>query len=167
MGARLRELHESYWTGPERPEPCLSGEQVRAWALEAGFDEAGLVALPYADEGRDAGRFEEWVRAGRAGSMGYLKRTGEDGRLLRARVGNAFPWARSAVVCFANYESAQPRSMDAAEEGAGWIARYAWSERVHANGDRRPSDYHRVLRKRINALEEDSRGAAARGVGRV
>ncbi|MGP8270167.1 MAG: tRNA epoxyqueuosine(34) reductase QueG [Terracidiphilus sp.] len=166
MGARLRELHESYWTGPERPEPCLSGEQVRAWALEAGFDEAGLVALPYADEGRDAGRFEEWVRAGRAGSMGYLKRTGEDGRLLRARVGNAFPWARSAVVCFANYESAQPRSMDAAEEGAGWIARYAWSERVHANGDRRPSDYHRVLRKRINALEGKIREARRReGLG--
>jgi epoxyqueuosine reductase len=89
--------------------------------------------------------------------MGYLKRTGEDGRLLRARVGNAFPWARSAVVCFANYESAQPRSTDAAAEGLGWIARYAWSSRADANGVRRPSDYHKVLRKRLRALEENIR----------
>lgn len=74
----------------------LSREQARAWALEAGFAEAGLAALPYADEARDAARFEEWVRKGRAGTMRYLARTGEDGRLLRARVGNAFPWARSA-----------------------------------------------------------------------
>ena len=28
-------------------------------ALEAGFAEAGLVALPYAAESRDAGRFAE------------------------------------------------------------------------------------------------------------
>jgi epoxyqueuosine reductase len=125
--------------------------------LEAGFAEAGLVALPYADESRDAERFEEWVREGRAGTMGYLKRTSEDGRLLRARVGNAFPWARSAVVCFAGYESAQPRSTEAAEKGAGWIARYAWSSRADANGARRPSDYHKVLRKRLRALEENIR----------
>ena len=135
---------------------------MREFALEAGFDEAGLVALPYADEGQDADRFEEWVRDGRAGTMGYLKRTGEGELLLRARVGNAFPWARSAVVCFANYESAQPRSTEAANEGAGWIARYAWSGHADANGDRRPSDYHKVLRKRIHALEERIREARRR-----
>jgi ferredoxin len=40
-----------------------------------------------------------------------------------------------------------------AVEGAGWIARYAWSSRVDAQGVRRPSDYHKVLLKRIKALE--------------
>ena len=124
----------------------LSREQARAWALEAGFAEAGLVALPYAAEARDVARFEEWVRTGRAGTMSYLARVGEDGRLLRARVGNAFPWARSALVCFAGYESAQPRSTEPAGEGAGWMARYAWTGRVDASGERRPSDYHKVLR---------------------
>jgi epoxyqueuosine reductase len=83
--------------------PCLSRELVRALALEAGFTEAGLVAFPHANQDRDATRFEEWVKAGRAGTMRYLERTGEDGRLLRARI--PFPWARSAVVCFANYNS--------------------------------------------------------------
>ncbi|MGD0520022.1 MAG: tRNA epoxyqueuosine(34) reductase QueG [Terracidiphilus sp.] len=189
--------------------PRLILDRVRAWALEEGFAEAGLVALPHVGEARDAARFEEWVRAGRAGTMRYLKKTGEDGRMLRTRVGNAFPWARSAVVCFAGYESAQPRSTEPAGKGAGWIARYAWTGRVDvqaaektssgakahdgsmasmyglkpvpftgtsssaplagkedANGVRRASDYHKVLKKRLRALEERIREARMReGLG--
>ncbi|MGD0858859.1 MAG: tRNA epoxyqueuosine(34) reductase QueG [Terracidiphilus sp.] len=136
----------------------LTREQVCAWALEAGFTDAGLVALPYAGEARDAAHFEEWVRAGRAGTMKYLARRADDGQLVRSRVPIPFPWARSAVVCFANYNSAQPRSTGPAAEGAGWIARYAWSSRPEKGnedgaGARRPSDYHRVLKKRLRALE--------------
>jgi epoxyqueuosine reductase len=140
-----------------------SREQARALALEAGFAEAGLVALPHADEERDAARFEEWVRAGRAGTMRYLERTelaqeGEAARLLRSRAGIPFPWARSVLVCLANYNSQQPRSTEPAAEGAGWIARYAWTGRmekgkVDASGTRRPSDYHKVLLKRMKMLE--------------
>jgi epoxyqueuosine reductase len=162
---------------PPKPEaspstaPGLSREQVRAWAREAGFAEAGLAALPQVHSERDAARFEEWVRAGRAGTMRYLERResgpgGEDGRLLRSRVGIPFPWARSAVVCFAGYDSAQPRSTDPADHGAGWIARYAWSSKVDASGVRRPSDYHKVLLKRIQALEARIRDARLReGLG--
>ena len=60
----------------QNPERRLGvdSERVRAWALEAGFTEAGLVSLPHANEARDAKRFEEWVKAGRAGTMSYLKR---------------------------------------------------------------------------------------------
>src|ERR1035437_9471778 len=134
--------------------PGLSRELARTLALQAEFTEAGLVALPYAHQERDATRFEEWVKAGRAGTMRYLERTGEDGRLLRARI--PFPWARSAVVCFANYNAPQPRSTDPAAEGAGWIARYAWSSKPdlsvkEADGARRPSDYHKILLKRMQA----------------
>jgi len=154
----LKEFREHCVDERETPAPCLSREQVRAWAREVGFAEAGLVAIPHLEEDRDAIRFEEWLRAGRAGTMHYLERADEDGRLMRARVGTAFPWARSAIVCFANYESAQPHSTEPAAEGAGWIARYAWSGRVDANGARRPSDYHKVLLKRIKALEARLRG---------
>jgi epoxyqueuosine reductase len=122
-------------------------------ALETGFAEAGLVALPYANQEREAARFEEWVRAGRAGSMRYMERNGEDGRLLRSRVEIPFPWARSVVVCWANYNSPQPRSTDPAAERAGWIARYAWSSKVDASGARCPSDYHKVLLKRMRTME--------------
>ena len=164
---RLEELKKCDPAEGESPSPCLSRERVRALALEAGFAEAALVALPHAEEGRDEVRFEEWMRTGRAGTMKYLERSGEDGQLLRARVGIPFPWARSAVVCFAGYHSAQPLSTDLAAGGSGWIARYAWSSRPDAsnksgNGARRPSDYHKVLLKRIKALEARIRAAQIR-----
>ena len=68
---------------------------------------------------RDAARFAEWVGAGRAGTMHYLERVDESGRLVRSRVGIPFPWARSAIVCFANYHCAQPRSTEPAAGGRG------------------------------------------------
>lgn len=138
---------------PTAPASGLSRERVRALALEAGFTEAGLAALPYANQERDAARFEEWVRTGRAGSMRYLMRTDADGRLLHSRVEIPFPWARSAVVCWAGYNSRLPRSTDPAAEAAGWIARYAWSGKTDAGGALRPSDYHKVLKKRLKTLE--------------
>ncbi len=163
VGARVDEFGEHCSAGGEMPAPCLTAGRARALALAAGFAEAGLVALPHADEARDAARFEEWVRAGRAGTMRYLARTdkglgGEDGQLIRARVGIPFPWARSAIVCFAGYNAAQPRSVDPAPAGTGWIARYAWSSRVDPTGARRPSDYHKVLLKRLKSLEAELRG---------
>jgi epoxyqueuosine reductase len=90
--------------------------------------------------------------------MDYLTRVkpgpdGENEELIRARVAVPFPWARSAIVCFANYNSAQPLSTSPAAAEAGWIARYAWSSRVDTSGVRRPSDYHKVLLKRLKALE--------------
>jgi epoxyqueuosine reductase len=140
-------------TGPEQTITRLTGEQARTLALQAGFSEAGLVALPHANEARDASRFEKWIRAGHAGSMTYLTRTSEVGHLLRARVDTPFPWVRSAIVCLANYNAALPRSTSPAEAGTGWIARYAWSSRVDPAGVRRPSDYHKVLLKRLRTLE--------------
>jgi len=135
------------------PDAALNVEQARAWALEAGFSEAGVVALPHVNEARDAARFEEWVNSGKSGTMYYLERADEAQELLRAKVRRAFPWARSVVVCFASYHADQPRSIDPAEDGAGWIARYAWSSRIDPQRGRQPSDYHKVLLKRMKALE--------------
>jgi epoxyqueuosine reductase len=140
-------------TKPElQSEAGLTAGRVRALALEAGFDEAGLVALPHAEEERDACRFVSWVRESRAGTMRYLERAGEDGRLIRERVSVPFPWAASAVVCFAAYHSAAPLSTEISNPRSGWIARYAWSSHVDGNGVRRPTDYHKVLLKRLTVL---------------
>ncbi len=128
-------------------------ERARALALAAGFSEAGLVALPRAEEERDAARFAAWIEAGRAGSMQYLERRSEDGELLRERIHTPFPWARSVLVCSAVYNAEGPRSIDVAPEGAGWIARYAWSSRTDERGEQRPSDYHKVLLKRLRTIE--------------
>ncbi len=142
----------------KEPAATLHGltlEQARTFALDAGFQEAGLVALPYAAAARDAERFREWVAAGRAGTMGYLERKAENGRLLREQAAVPFPWARSALVCFASYAFCEaPLSTEAPDPRSGWIARYAWSSRTNERGERRPSDYHKVLLKRIRAVEE-------------
>lgn len=131
----------------------VNPERARELAMECGFAEAGLISLPYADEARDAGRFKEWVQAGNAGGMSYLERTAEDGQLVRTRPSVPFPWARSALVCFASYHAGQPRSIDPAPEETGWIARYACTSKTDASGIQRPSDYHKVLLKRLRALE--------------
>ncbi len=132
----------------------LVRDDVRALALAAGFNEAGVVALPYAAEERDARRFTSWMRAGRAGTMRYLQRTTDEGQLARARVRNPFPWARSALVCFASYGNASaPLSSKTRDPRSGWIARYAWSSRVDDRGQRRPSDYHKVLLRRLREVE--------------
>jgi len=132
----------------------LNAEQARAFALDAGFQEAGVVALPYDAETRDAERFREWVAAGRAGTMGYLERKSENGQLLRERAAVPFPWARSAIICFASYAfPSAPLSTKESERGNGWIARYAWSSKKNEQGERRPSDYHKVLLKRIRSVE--------------
>lgn len=140
-------------TGDEQTITGLTLENVRLFARNAGFSEAGLVALPYRDESRDASRFEAWIEAGHAGSMTWLKRTDEAKQLVRARVGTPFPWAQSAIVCLANYNSSYPRSTAPADPQTGWIARYAWSGRVDSDGTPRPSDYHKVLLKRLRALD--------------
>jgi epoxyqueuosine reductase len=132
----------------------LTRERARTLALAAGFTEAGLVALPYAAEDRDAERFAAWVRSGRAGTMQYLERTCEDGRLTRERVRVPFPWARSALVCFAGYLYPESSlSTKAQNPRSGWIARYAWSSHLDQRGERRPSDYHKVLLKRLREVE--------------
>jgi len=141
------------------PNPApLDRDRVRALALDAGFSEAGLLALPHAREEHDAARFEEWIRSGRSGTMEYLTRTNDEDQLVRARTAIPFPWARSAIVCLASYHSAQPKSIDPAPPNAGWIARYAWSSRVVSDGKRVPSDYHKVLIKRLKALDARLRG---------
>ncbi len=119
-------------------------DEARALAVYSGFTEAGIVALPHANTTRDADH---------AGDMAYLERVNEAHQLVRACVDTPFPWARSAIVCLANYNNPQPKSTDTAPNNAGRIARYAWSTRVDPDGQRRPSDYHKVLLKRLKTID--------------
>lgn len=126
--------------------------QVNSLAQAEGFASAGVAAIPEpgsAEDREERRRFASWIDAGRAGEMEYLKRRDEVGRLLRSSVRVVFPWARSVVVCAANYNSEHPRSIDPAPPGSGWIARYAWS----GSGER-PTDYHKVLKRRLERLRD-------------
>ncbi|WP_317891098.1 tRNA epoxyqueuosine(34) reductase QueG [Edaphobacter bradus] len=143
--------------------------ELEQWLREqtalAGFDAAGVapVAAPESPSERlSAERFADWVDAGRAGEMEYLKRRDERGVLLRSGVQVAMPWARSVVVCAVNYNAAAPLSIDPALPGTGWIARYAWSGKQ--SSERRegaaeesafaPTDYHDELLARLRQIEQ-------------
>ncbi len=134
--------------------------KLRRWleenAREAGFDAAGVAEVsdpsdPVAAE--ESARFTDWVEAGRAGEMDYLKRRDEAGTLVRSAVQVAMPWARSVVVCALNYNADAPRSVDPAPVGAGWIARYAWRGRAGEDGAIVPTDYHDELLGRLRRIE--------------
>ena len=132
----------------------LSPAEVRALALEAGFTEAGLVALPHAAEERDAARFEEWVRAGARGRCATWSGASEArasccGRGWRFRFrGRGRRWfALRATTAGSRARPSRPR------RGGMDCAVCVEQPRRMPKGERRPSDYHKVLLKRLKALE--------------
>jgi epoxyqueuosine reductase len=130
-------------------------EWVESRARAVGFDLCGIAGVPEAasdDAAELDRRYAEWVGAGRAGEMEYLKREHAAGELLRGDLRRAMPWAQSGIVCAMNYNAEAPRSIDPAPVTAGWIARYAWSGRSEGDSG---SDYHDVLLPRLQAIERD------------
>ncbi|HZD50093.1 MAG TPA: tRNA epoxyqueuosine(34) reductase QueG [Silvibacterium sp.] len=140
---------------------ALTQSLIDTLAREAGFTAAGIAAIPAPDTPQsreERRRFEDWIASGAAGEMDYLKRRNESGDLVRSSVRAAFPWAQSVIVCVANYNAGQHRSIDPAPPGSGWIARYAQSGSIsgsqsEAGSPMRPTDYHKVLLRRLEALD--------------
>jgi epoxyqueuosine reductase len=125
-------------------------------SADAGFAVAGIAAVPGPGSPEDYAELqlvEPWIEAGRGGEMDHLNRRDETGRLLRSSLRIALPWARSVIVCAANYNSSAPRSTDPAPPDNGWIARYAWTAQASDDGGSRPSDYHKVLLRRLKVVE--------------
>jgi len=130
-------------------------EWIEQRARAAGFDLAGVAAVPElssASASEDDRRYTQWIDAGYAGEMDYLKRTDDAGEYLRGDLRRSMPWARSVIVCAVNYNAAAPKSIDHADAKAGWIARYAWSGREESGA---ASDYHDVLLHQLRALESE------------
>ncbi len=143
--------------------PAPSAQFVASLAQAVGFSAAGIAAVPEPgspEDREERSRFESWIDAGHAGKMEYLKRRDDSGSLVRSSLRVALPWARSVIVCAANYNSAEPRSTDPAPPDAGWIARYAWTSRPgdpnqpEAANQTSPSDYHKVLLRRLASLRD-------------
>jgi epoxyqueuosine reductase len=119
---------------------------VRQAATDAGFDLAGVAPV---EDVPELEYFPRWIDAGHAGEMKYLEARDEQGRLKRASLAHAAPWARSVVVCAINYNTAQPYSTPATDEGRGWISRYAWGRQ----------DYHDSVMPRLRQVETALRSA--------
>jgi epoxyqueuosine reductase len=120
-------------------------------ATEAGFDLAGVAPV---DDAPELEYFPRWIAERRGGEMKYLEARDEQGRLKRASLAHAAPWARSVVVCAVNYNTAQPYSTQVSDDSAnvqerGWISRYAWGEQ----------DYHDSVMPRLRQVERSLRAA--------
>jgi epoxyqueuosine reductase len=118
--------------------------EISTWIKQAthdvGFDLAGISPIrdfPALD------RFKEWIAAGRAAEMSYLKTRDPAGNLKRSNLRSVFPWARSVIVCAENYNTAHPYSTALSNPSHGWISRYAWSR----------EDYHEVLMRKLRVIE--------------
>jgi epoxyqueuosine reductase len=128
----------------------LSGAEIKAAvtlaARNAGFE---LVGVAPVEDAAELEYFPRWIADGHAGEMKYLEARDEQGRLKRASLAHAAPWARSVVVCALNYNTAQPYSTQVTDASRGWISRYAWSRQ----------DYHDVVMVRLRRVEAAVRAA--------
>ena len=148
---------------PDPTSVALWSPDLKLWldrrSRALGFDLTGLAPVHGLDnpaEAEDAHRFEQWIGAGSAGEMDYLKRKDEAGRLLRQSIRLSHPWVNSAVVCAMNYRTPGPLSIDPAPADSGWIARYAQSGVPQPTGpELRPTDYHDFLLTRLQQLARE------------
>ncbi len=118
-------------------------------ARDAGFE---LVGIAPVNDSPELEYFPQWIADGHAGEMKYLEARDEQGRLKRASLAHAAPWARSVVVCALNYNTDQPYSTQVADSGRGWISRYAWGQQ----------DYHESVMPRLRQVEAALKTAAGR-----
>lgn len=122
---------------------------MKQLARQAGFDAAGIAGVR-AEDLPELAYFEEWIERGHAGEMEYLKKRDEQGRLKRGALDRTAPWAKSVIVCAANYNAPFPYSTELNDPQHGWISRYAWSA----------ADYHDTILARLRQLEAKIKDAA-------
>ncbi len=123
-------------------------EFVKQAAKNAGFELSGIAA---AHDFPELSSFSEWIAAGHAGEMHYLETRDAAGKLRRASLRSAVPWARSVIVCAINYNTALPYSTQVQDTDRGWISRYAWSK----------EDYHKAVLRRLRMVEDRLRQLTA------
>ena len=116
---------------------------LKTWALEAGFDRAGVAGLEPSAQGESLLR---WLARGDQAGMGWLARRVE-ARLEPAKV---VPGTRSALCVALQYYPLYHPLGDEEPENDLWprVARYA-----------RGCDYHDVMGERLKALEDRIAGA--------
>lgn len=125
-------------------------ERLKARAHELGFDLVGIAPAAPAD---DFAHLQSWLEAGYAGTMEYMHRHANARRDLTA----VLPEVRSVVMVAMNYFCEETATEADLSRITGTVARYA-----------RGSDYHDVLRERLNQLlawfQNEVPGSVGRGV---
>ena len=126
-------------------DPRATADLLKSWALEAGFDRAGVADLEPLEHGEALVR---WLDRGDQAGMEYLGRRVE-ARLDPSRI---FPGARSVLCVALQYHPLYIEDGERQPEPKGdlWrrVARYA-----------RGQDYHDVMGERLRVLEDRIRAA--------
>ena len=114
-------------------DPTEAAARLKRWALDAGFDQAGVAALTPSEQGAALRR---WLDRGEHASMAWLARRTE----IREDPSSLLEGARSALCVTFQY---WPLAGETEPEGDLWprVARYA-----------RGRDYHDVMGKRLKRL---------------
>ena len=131
-------------------DPPTLKKAILEAAREAGFELSGVAPVSDFAEHR---HFENWIDAGCAAEMQYMAARDDDGQLKRGSLRRVAPWARSVIVCAANYNTAHPYSTEPHDPSQGWIARYAWSR----------EDYHDSVLRKLREVEAALRVAFKAG----
>jgi epoxyqueuosine reductase len=124
----------------------VSEAALKAKAAEVGFDLCGIAR---ADSHPKLTRLAQWIAQGRAGEMRYLADSLDERRDVRQSMASA----RSVISVAVVYNTDQPYSYQAIDDGHLAVARYAWGD-----------DYHRVLRTRLRELLRWLQDAAGAGL---
>lgn len=120
----------------------LTSAQVKAKALELGFDRCGIAP---ADDLPELTALDAWLARGYAGAMAYLHRSADRRRDVR----RVLPSARAVIATATLYNTDRPYSTACADPSRAQISRYAWGD-----------DYHDVIGARLDALVAWMRDAA-------
>jgi epoxyqueuosine reductase len=112
----------------------LTASEIKRQATALGFDLCGIAPAAALPELRF---LREWLDAGYAGEMDYLRRSAD----RRADVRAVLPSARSVIVFGTIYNTDRPYSTEIEDPGQAAIARYAWGD-----------DYHVVIQSRLERM---------------
>ncbi|MFA7820937.1 tRNA epoxyqueuosine(34) reductase QueG [Aeromonas dhakensis] len=112
-------------------------QDIKLWASELGFDQAGITDT---DLTLEEPRLQAWLDAGYHGSMGYMARHG----MMRARPHELLPGTLRVLSVRMNYLPFEAGfAATLRDPTLGYISRYALGR-----------DYHKLLRSRLKQLGE-------------
>ncbi|MBL8472601.1 MAG: tRNA epoxyqueuosine(34) reductase QueG [Rhodocyclaceae bacterium] len=108
---------------------------IRRWGLELGFSAVGYAGV---NLGAAEQRLADWLALGRHGEMDYMARHGT----ARARPAELLPGTASVIAVRLPYvDASHDANRVLADAALGYVSRYALGR-----------DYHKVLRKKLQAL---------------
>jgi epoxyqueuosine reductase len=126
------------------PDLTALAADIRAWGLELGF---GAVGIARAELPEDEAWLKRWLALGRQGDMAWMARHGT----RRSRPAELVPGTLTVIAVRMDYLPPGAADPDAvlAAPALGYISRYALGR-----------DYHKVMRKRLQALADRIAGVA-------